>query len=158
MLNLRKIQQDFKIIENDLAKKRPVAVILIDYAGFNLRVAKIAKKLGLKVFWFVAPQIWVWRRYRIKALRRYVDELFVILPFEPDFYQARAVPCHYYGHPLLDIITDYQLSNQNKLVSKNKIALLPGSRPQEIQKLLPIMLLACCKVLWMNYILVILLS
>lgn len=140
ILNLKKIKQDLLTIEKDLQQEMPTAVVLIDYAGFNLRVAKIAKTLGIPVYWFVAPQVWVWRQYRIRALKRYVSELFVILPFEPDFYKQHALNCTYYGHPLLDLVADYRRLNTGQTIKKQHIALLPGSRQHEVERLLPIML------------------
>ncbi|HRS53381.1 MAG TPA: lipid-A-disaccharide synthase [Bacteroidales bacterium] len=136
----------FTIIKNflfcikDIVSFKPDAVILIDYPGFNLKIAKFAKKKGFKVFYYISPQIWAWKQSRIKIIRKYVDRMFVILPFEKNFYESFDVEVDFVGHPLLDVMND-SLNNQSlNKKNENIIAILPGSRKQEINNMLPIML------------------
>ena len=135
----------FLIIKNlsfakiHIKASKPDAIILIDYPAFNLRIAKYATKLNIPVYWFIAPQVWAWKKNRINKIKKYVHRLFVALPFELDYFQKRGVVTFYYGHPLLDII---KKNNKNQLNTFGKpiIALLPGSRKQEIKRMLPLML------------------
>jgi lipid-A-disaccharide synthase len=124
-----------------IKKTQPDALILIDYPGFNLRIAKYAKKIGIPVYWFIAPQIWAWKGNRIRIMQKYIDKLFVALPFELDYFKERGLETFYFGHPMLDIIqSEKQTDAYSTLAARKLIALLPGSRKQEIQKILPIML------------------
>ncbi len=135
----------FLIIKNlsfakfHIKESKPDAIILIDYPGFNLRIAKYASKLNIPIYWFVAPQVWAWKKNRINNIKKYVHRLFVTLPFELDYFQRRGVSTFYYGHPLLDIIRKNNI-NQLNAFGKPIIALLPGSRKQEIRRMLPLML------------------
>ena len=135
---------NFSFCHQDILKYKPDVLILIDYSGFNLRIAKWAKTNGFKVFYYISPQIWATRERRVEKIKRYVDKMFVILPFEKEFYKKHNYDVEYVGHPLLDII-DHHISNSNflrdnQLSNKPIIALLPGSRKQEIQVMLNIML------------------
>ena len=121
-------------------------LILVDYPGFNLRIAAFAKSLGIKIIYYISPQLWAWKEGRVEKIKNYVDEMLVILPFEKDFYRKHEVDAHFVGHPLLDAISDLQpidienFKRENGLNSKEIIALLPGSREQEVAKMLEIML------------------
>jgi len=139
-----------KIIKRELLNHRPHLLILIDYPGFNLWLAKIAKKMGIKVLYYISPQIWAWHRNRIKKIRRYVDMMAVIFPFEVPFYANAGIPVTLVPHPLLAIVKP----TMEKDVAKNTfnlhlnqqtspiIGLFPGSRKNEIKRLLPVMLQA----------------
>ncbi|AWI25466.1 lipid-A-disaccharide synthase [Flavobacterium pallidum] len=145
--NLRTIFDNIKLCKADIAKFRPDAIIFIDYPGFNMRIAKWAKPLGFKTYYYISPQIWAWKENRIKAIRRDVDKLFVILPFEKDFYEKKHhFPVKFVGHPLIDAIHDRKKTSYTDFIAQNKlddtpiIAILPGSRKQEITKMLSVML------------------
>ena len=146
LLNLRTILTNIKICKEDLKEYQPDTLILIDYPGFNLRIAEFAKSLGIKVVYYISPQLWAWKEGRVKKIRDYVDEMLVILPFEKDFYKKHQVDVHFVGHPLLDAISNLPDINiegfkkENGLNEKEIIALLPGSRKQEVEKMLEVML------------------
>ena len=146
LMNLRTILTNIKICKEDLKQYQPDTLILIDYPGFNLRVAEFAKSLGIKVIYYISPQLWAWKEGRVKKIRDHVDEMLVILPFEKDFYKKHKVDVHFVGHPLLDAIKDLPSINEeefkkaNHLNNKEIIALLPGSREQEVVKMLRLML------------------
>jgi len=147
LLNLSSIKRNFKICERDLLEFRPDVLILIDYPGFNLRMAEFAKKRDFRVFYYISPKIWAWRSHRVKKIKAFVDEMFTILPFESEFYHQFDYPVNYVGNPVLDAVlakmskqTPDQFFTENKLPAKPVIALLPGSRLQEINSLLPRML------------------
>lgn len=132
----------FRRVYNELlekiAEERPDAVFLVDYPEFNLRVAKRCKEMGLHVVYYISPQIWAWRRGRVRHIARYVDRMIVIFPFEEDFYRKHGVPVTYVGHPLVE-----QLADVHKPAGRAetlRIALLPGSRRMEVRGLLPAML------------------
>lgn len=147
-VHLNTILRNIKVCEADILLYGPDAVILVDYPGFNLRIARFAKENGLKVIYYISPQIWAWKKGRIRKIRRYVDEMLVILPFEKAFYARNGMEVHYVGHPLLDAVggdlrgqeavKDFRRSNG--LDGRDIIALLPGSRKQEISAILPRML------------------
>jgi lipid-A-disaccharide synthase len=118
-------------------------LILIDYPGFNLRIAKWAKKQGIKVFYYISPQLWAWHSSRAKTIKDCVDRMFVILPFEKEFYQKYDLEVDFVGHPLLDVVEGFSGDSSSKFnlgSDKKIIALLPGSRKQEIKKMLAEML------------------
>lgn len=141
--NLGKISRNLKIVKNDLLKERPDTVILIDFPGFNLKIADFAKKNGIKTCYYISPKVWAWNQSRVKKIKRVVDHMFCILPFEVDFYKKWRMPVDYVGNPLLDAISAYkfnpQFREENGFTDKPLIALLPGSREMEISRLLPIM-------------------
>jgi len=145
-MNLRTILKNIKYCKADIETYKPDVVILVDYPGFNLRIAEFAKGLGIKVVYYISPQLWAWKEGRVKIIQEYVDEMLVILPFEKDFYEKHHVNAHFVGHPLLDAISDLKTINieafksENHLNEKEIIALLPGSRKQEVEKMLQIML------------------
>lgn len=127
-----------------LKKNRPDILILIDYPEFNLLIARYAKGLGIPVFYYISPQVWAWRQGRVKRLRRLVDEMAVILPFEENFFSKHGVKTHFVGHPLLDVVRIRSSRDEfcriHKLSSNSPIvSLLPGSRYGEIQRLFPIL-------------------
>ncbi len=150
ILNLRTISRNMKICQQDILEYKPDVLILIDYPGFNLRMAKFAKKLGIPVFYYISPKIWAWKEYRVKAIKAYVDEMFTILPFETAFYKKHDFKVNYVGNPLLDSVASFQkkvLTKQEFLAKNNLddspvVALLAGSRTQEIKKMLPVMVQA----------------
>ena len=145
-MNLRTILKNIKLCKEDVKNYQPDVLVLVDYPGFNLRIAEFAKNLGIKVVYYISPQLWAWKEGRVETIKKYVDEMLVILPFEKDFYKKHQVDAHFVGHPLLDAISDLKpidsekFKKENGLNSKDIIALLPGSREQEVAKMLEIML------------------
>tara|TARA_R110001583_G_scaffold109032_3_gene257698 strand:- start:1503 stop:2618 length:1116 start_codon:yes stop_codon:yes gene_type:complete len=147
VLNLTTIFKNINFCKKDILQFKPDVLILIDYPGFNMRIAEFAKKEGIKVHYYISPQIWAWKENRIKKIKRDIDEMYVILPFEKDFYETKHnFPVHFVGHPLIDAILNRQqigetvFREKHNLSKKPIIALLPGSRKQEIKKMLSIML------------------
>jgi len=145
--NLRTILRNIDLCKGDITAYQPDALIFIDYPGFNMRIAKWAKQQGIPTHYYISPQIWAWKENRIKAIRRDVDAMYVILPFEKDFYEGKhGYPVHFVGHPLLDAIATRRevsmevFKRENGLDERPIIALLPGSRKQEIAKMLSVML------------------
>lgn len=145
--NLRTILGNIKFCKNDILAYKPDAIILVDYPGFNLRIAEWAKAQGIKVFYYISPQVWAWKQKRVHKIKKVVDQMFVILPFEKAFYAKFGMEVEFVGHPLLDAIDNYQaqlenvdLREKHQLDERPIIALLPGSRIQEVKKKLPIML------------------
>lgn len=144
--NLKTILDNIKFCKKDIKNYHPDRLILIDYPGFNLRVAKYAKSLGIEVDYYISPQLWAWKEGRIKTIKRYVDKMLVILPFEKEFYKKHQVEAHFVGHPLLDALEmlppldPAQFRAEYGLTEKKIIALLPGSRVQEVKKMLDLML------------------
>ncbi len=142
--NWQVIRQNFKQCKAQISSSKPDVLILIDYPGFNLRMAKWAKNRGLRVFYYISPQLWAWHSSRVKTIKAYVDRMFVILPFELEFYARYGIEVDFVGHPLLDVIAGHPKNelfrSQHQLEGKPIIALLPGSRRQEIKRMLPKML------------------
>lgn len=144
--NLKTILGNIKFCKKDILENKPDVLILVDYPGFNLRIAKFAKELGIKVVYYISPQLWAWKEGRVETIKKYVDEMLVILPFEKDFYKKHQVEAHFVGHPLLDAIEGLppidiqEFKKENHLNDKEIIALLPGSREQEVEKMLSLML------------------
>ncbi len=141
--NLSAILKNFSFCKQDIDQFKPDVLILIDYPGFNLRMAKWAKERGYKVIYYISPQIWAWKESRIHKIKKYTDKMLVILPFEEAYYQKWNFKADYVGHPLVEVIENFKnTSNQSIKSSANQpiIALLPGSRKQEILQKLPIML------------------
>ena len=135
--HLGTIRKLFRDVKSDLLSWKPDAVLLVDYPGFNLRMAPFIKeKLGIPIIYYISPQLWAWKKGRVKTIRQYVDRMMVILPFEEEFYANEDVKADFVGHPLLDVIPPPSERN----IEKGTIALLPGSRKQEIQRMLPTML------------------
>jgi len=147
IFNLKTILKNIAICKNDIESFNPDVIIFIDYPGFNMRIAKWAKQKGIKTHYYISPQIWAWKEGRIKEIKRDVDAMYVILPFEKDFYEKKHhFPVHFVGHPLIDAIANRTQVNpeefrkENNLDDRPIIALLPGSRKQEITKMLQVML------------------
>ena len=146
LMNLRKIVGMLSFCKKDIAKFKPDVLILIDNSGFNLRIAKWAKEHNFKTNYYISPQVWASRAGRVKDIKRDVDAMFVILPFEKDFYQKYNYDVHFVGHPLIDGIAgrkqvdEIAFRKQHDLGGKEIIVLLPGSRKQEITKMLSVML------------------
>lgn len=147
-VHLKTILGLLRFCKEDILRYGPDALILVDYPGFNLRVAKFAKQHQIPVFYYISPQIWAWKKGRIRTIKKNVDEMMVILPFEEAFYAKNGMKVHYVGHPLLDAVTHEvreseevrDFRSDNRLDGREIIALLPGSRKQEITALLPQML------------------
>jgi lipid-A-disaccharide synthase len=142
LMNLRTIFRNLKFCKEDITAYQPDTLILIDYPGFNLRIAQWAKQQGLKVIYYISPQVWAWKEGRVKMMKQCIDKMLVILPFEKDYYKNKwNWEVEYVGHPLVEVIEKQQQeNNSNPISSKPIVALLPGSRKQEILKKLPIML------------------
>src|SRR6218665_215019 len=147
IFNLRTILKNIDFCKDDIAKFNPDAIIFIDYPGFNMRIAKWAKAIGIPTHYYISPQMWAWKENRISAIKRDFDHLYVILPFEKDFYEKKhGFPVEFVGHPLIDAIhsrveTDQaNFTRENNLDNKPIVAILPGSRKQEITKMLSLML------------------
>lgn len=146
--NLDKVRANIRLCCEDIRRWQPDVVILVDYAGFNLRIARFAKGLGLKVFYYISPKLWAWNTGRVKKIKRYVDRMYTIFPFETEFYARYGYPVHYGGNPLVDAIAGRQRQAEsfgdfiarNGLEDKPLIALLAGSRSQELKYVLPTML------------------
>lgn len=147
LFNLRTILRNIAFCKKDIETYSPDVIVFIDYPGFNLRIAKWAKQRGIPTHYYISPQIWAWKEGRIKAIKRDVDAMYVILPFEKGFYENKhGFPVHFVGHPLIDAISKLQqvdpanFRKEHQLDDRPIIALLPGSRKQEIVKMLKIML------------------
>ncbi len=144
LLQYRKIKKYMKFCQEDVLSYRPDVLILIDYGGFNIRMAKYAKKHNIKVFYYITPKVWAWNQGRAKKIKQNVDRMFVILPFEKEFYKKYGWEVDYVGNPVVDAIKAYEpdadFRSKNALPpSKELIALLPGSRKQELGHILPTM-------------------
>jgi lipid-A-disaccharide synthase len=147
ILNLRTILKNIAFCKKDIINYKPDVLILVDYPGFNLRIAKFAKRNNIRVFYYISPQVWAWKQSRVLGIKKYVDRMFVILPFEKDFYNKFNYKVDFVGHPLLDALEQRQktkLSFQefvqyNGLDQRPIVALLPGSRKQEIEMMFPLM-------------------
>ena len=139
--NLPTILQNIKFCKQDIEAWQPDVLVLIDYPGFNLRIADWAKKHGFKVVYYIAPQVWAWKENRVKKMKLCIDKMFCILPFEKEYFKNKwNWDVTYVGHPLLPVIASFKSTNPLVTDNKKVIALLPGSRKQEIIKMLPIML------------------
>lgn len=166
--NLKTILTQMSLCRRDIVRFAPDVVILVDYAGFNLRIAKFAKSKGIRTFYYIAPKVWAWKESRVKKIQKYVDELFVIFPFEVEYFRRWGVEAYYFGNPIMDAIDEKNKSliSREKFISDNaldnrpKIALLPGSRMNEIVHNLPFMVdvvrefkdyqAVVCKVDWID--------
>lgn len=151
LLNLRTILRNMKMCQQAIVDYQPDVVILIDYPGFNLKIAKFVKtKTNIPVYYYISPKVWAWKEYRVKSFKKYVDEMLCILPFEVDFFKKHNYKVDYVGNPTVDAIADFKERNkddsrekfiqENNLAEKPFIALLAGSRKQEIKDNLPTML------------------
>jgi len=146
--NIRTIKKNFRLCKSDLISYQPDILILVDYPGFNLRIAKFAKEHHIKTYYYISPKIWAWKKSRAWEIKKYIDKMFVIFPFEQDFYKTYDYKVHYVGNPLVDEIVKKKekLLEKDEFLSKNNlsekpiIALLAGSRKQEVNLILPEML------------------
>ena len=146
-LNLHKIKRNFKLAEQKLLEFKPDVLILVDYPGFNLRMAEFAKAHGIKVYYYISPKIWAWKKKRVHKIKRFIDELFTIFPFESEFYNKYDYNVRYVGNPTIDELshrpnqqqTFNEFTQKNNLSQKPIIGLLAGSRQQEIMRILPVL-------------------
>jgi len=140
--NIFTILRNLKFCKKDIQQFQPDTLILIDYPGFNLRIAKWAKQKSLRIIYYISPQVWAWKENRVKMMKETIDKMIVILPFEKDYFKNKwNWEVEYVGHPLVEVIESEKLKvKSEKLSDKEVIALLPGSRKQEILKKLPVML------------------
>jgi lipid-A-disaccharide synthase len=144
--NLRTIFKNIELCKQQIREEKPSALILIDYPGFNLRIAKWAKEQGIPVYYYIAPQIWAWKENRVHQIKKNVTELFAVLPFEKEFYAKKGMDVHFVGHPLLDEVKKRKrlestsFRAQFNLDQRPIVALLPGSRKQEVKRMLEVML------------------
>jgi lipid-A-disaccharide synthase len=149
LTNLKTIFRNLSDCKEDILRYHPDVVILVDYPGFNLRIANFAHSNGLKVFYYISPKIWAWNKGRVKRIQKWVDKMFTILPFETDFYAKYNVPVAYSGNPLLDAIDTREYKDESRsaflerhdLPDRPIVAVLPGSRFQEIDRIMPDMML-----------------
>jgi lipid-A-disaccharide synthase len=150
LANIRTISKNLEFCKSDIASWKPDAIILVDYAGFNLRVAEYAKNAGIKVFYYISPKVWAWRKSRIEKLRKFTDRIFVIFPFEVEFFRNNELEVEFFGNPLMDSFANYKrkkvpekkFREDNNLGEEKIIALLAGSRKHEVKRCLPEMLKA----------------
>lgn len=147
IVNAKKILSYISLCKKDIEEYNPDVIIYIDYPGFNMKIAEWAKRKNFINHFYISPKVWVWKEYRVKKIKRVIDKMYVILPFEEGFYlNKHNYKVDFVGHPLLDAIDNQKEFNRQEFLAKNKlsskpvIALLPGSRNQEIIKLLPLML------------------
>lgn len=138
LLNLRTILRNLELCKEQIKSFNPDVVILVDYPGFNLRMARFANESGFRVHYYISPQIWAWKQSRIEIIRKYVHRMMVILPFEKPFYEKLGYQVDFVGHPLLDAIAN-NYSFDKGIDNRPIVALLPGSRKQEISAMLPLM-------------------
>ena len=147
LLNLKTISRNLEICKSSLLEFQPDVIILIDYPGFNLRIAEFAKKNNFRVFYYISPKLWAWKAYRVKNIKAFVDEMFTIFPFETGFYKKYNYNVNYVGNPVLDAIAEFRKNaltrdeflKINNLDNRRVVALLAGSRVQEIKRTLPLM-------------------
>lgn len=147
LLNIKTIKRNMEFCKKDLLIYKPDVLILIDYPGFNLRIAEFAKQNDIKVYYYISPKLWAWKEYRVKKIRAFVDEMFTIFPFETEFYKKHGINVHYVGNPLMDSIGEFKKNakskteflQEHKLDDRPILALLAGSRKQEVNYLLPVM-------------------
>lgn len=146
LMNLKTILSNIRLCKQDILQYQPDAVIFIDYPGFNLRIAEFCKKKGIRTIYYISPQVWAWHKSRVKKIRRDIDKMLVILPFEASFYQQYGYEVEFVGHPLLDALQTHKAEldkaafyQQNQFSSQPVVALLPGSRKQEISRMLKTM-------------------
>ena len=145
LANIGTIYKNLEKAKQDILLFKPDALILIDFPGFNLKIASFAKKHGIKVLYYISPKVWAWNQKRVLNIKKVVDHMFCILPFEVDFYKSWGMDVDYVGNPLMDAIEANQADEQFKIIyklnAKPIVALLPGSRKQELDKVLPEMVL-----------------
>ncbi len=146
--NAKTIKNNLDECKKEISQWLPDCIILIDYPGFNLKIAEFAHNQNIKVYYYISPKVWVWKKNRIKKIKKYIDQMFVIFPFEVDFYRSHEFPVFYFGNPSEEKVRHFLRSDfdeqafreKHKLSNKPVIALLPGSRMQEIRKMMPMMI------------------
>ena len=139
--NLNTILSNLRFCKRDVLQYQPDATILVDYPGFNLKIADFLHKRNIKVIYYISPQVWAWKQSRVKTIRKVVDKMLVILPFEKSFYAKHGIEVEFIGHPLLDALANMQPQNVVETDHRPLVALLPGSRKQEINKVVePLMM------------------
>lgn len=147
LMNLKTIGKNLEICKESVLEYKPDVLILIDYPGFNLRIAEFAKKHNIRVYYYISPKLWAWKAYRVEKIKAFVDEMFTIFPFETEFYKKYNFTVNYVGNPVLDSIAEFgetalsrdEFLKKNKLDDRPMVALLAGSRVQEIKTTLPLM-------------------
>lgn len=143
LANIFTIIAKLKQCKQDIIQYKPDVIVLIDYAGFNLKIAEFAKANSIKVFWYISPKVWAWNQKRALKLKKSIDKMFVILPFEKDFFRKFDWEVDYVGNPVLDAVKAHQINkafqNEHNLLTKHIVALLPGSRKQELERIIPLM-------------------
>jgi len=150
LMNIQTIKRNMEFCKKDLLKFQPHILILIDYPGFNLRIAEFAKQNNIKVYYYISPKLWAWKEYRVKKVKAFVDEMFTIFPFETEFYAKHNFKVNYVGNPLMDSLEDFKnealkkdvFFEKNKLDNRPVVAMLSGSRIKEIKRILPVMVKA----------------
>ena len=143
--NLNKITKNLSLCKKDILDYKPDVVVLVDYPGFNFRIAEFTHKQGIKTFYYIAPKVWAWKESRVKRLQKHVDKLFIIFPFEIEYFKKWGINAIYRGNPLIDSIADKtadspsfsEFIEKNKLPNKPIIAFLAGSRKQEVKHIIP---------------------
>ncbi|MGZ8444655.1 MAG: lipid-A-disaccharide synthase [Candidatus Binatia bacterium] len=148
--NVKNIWRAYQLLRGALKQRRPDLLILIDFPEFNLRLARVAKALRIPVLYYISPQIWAWRRGRVRQIAKTVDRMAVVFPFEVDFYRRHGVDVEFVGHPLLETVTTSQsrdtvLAHHGLDPTQKTVALLPGSRHGEVNRHLPVMLAAAAQ-------------
>ncbi|MBC6414623.1 MAG: lipid-A-disaccharide synthase [Chromatiales bacterium] len=137
------LRSAFRTLKQALIDNPPDLLVLVDYPEFNLKLARIASKHNIKILYYISPQLWAWRQYRIKKIKRYINHMAVIFPFEKRFYQQHKVPVSYVGHPLIEDLKEWEAHNPEPINNQGKnktVLLLPGSRKGEIKRLLPLLI------------------
>lgn len=150
VLNLKTIRRNMLLCKQDLLNFKPDVLILIDYPGFNLRIAEFAKQNNIPVYYYISPKFWAWKERRVKKVRRYVDEMFTIFPFETEFYKKHGIDVHYVGNPLMDSLEAFKsrqaekkiFFEKNDLDNRPVVTIMAGSRVNEIKRMLPLMIKA----------------
>lgn len=146
-MNFKTIKKNMEFCKKDLLEFKPDVLVLIDYPGFNLRIAEFAKQNNIKVYYYISPKLWAWKEFRVKKIKAFVDEMFTIFPFETEFYKKHNFKVNFVGNPLMDSIEEFKTAAQkkedfyrnNKLDNRPIVALLAGSRIKEIKRILPVM-------------------
>lgn len=140
LIKIWKIKTLIDLLKSSMLQFQPDKVILIDYGGLNLRMARFAKSQNLEVHYYIPPKVWAWNEKRVHKIRKYTDQAYVIFPFEEEYFRKHNVAAHYVGNPVVQLVEDFQRKYSESRRLDNQIALLPGSRPQEIRRMLPVML------------------
>lgn len=150
LMNLKTIKRNMSFCKKDILEYKPDVLILIDYPGFNLRIAEFARQNDIKVYYYISPKLWAWKEYRVKKIRAFVDEMFTIFPFETQFYRKHDIEVEYVGNPLMDSMKEFrereksesQFRKENNLDERPIVSILAGSRIKEVKRILPVMLQA----------------